>query len=114
MANTGQLIAQWSTKAGIYRLISIGKFTAGYDDKYVIEKLEPDALGADRWIKHDGWDKDHDERSTLLVQAIKELSDSLTAQHRQLAKGEPPAAPPSPDNEPEPPSRSRGHQPDRW
>jgi hypothetical protein len=117
--STGQLIAQWSTKEGIYRLVSVGKFTPGFDDLFVIEKLEADALGIDRWIKHANWRKDdgEDTIATLLVAAIKELSDSLTAQHRQLAKqnqGEPPSAPPDPDDEPEPPPRSHGHQPDRW
>lgn len=38
-----------------HRLIARGTYSAGYEDEYILEKSETDALGGERWIEAFSW-----------------------------------------------------------
>jgi hypothetical protein len=73
-----QLLHEWEHGEHRYRLIARAKFTPGYEDVYVIEKLGTDSLGEPRWSVEHTWnpgeeDDDDDSIGTLLVTALKTL-----------------------------------------
>lgn len=81
--NTAKLIATWIRSNGKteehYRLIGVGKYTAGYTDEYVLERLERDTLGADRWVVSARWGRDNNEALSILADAIGTLRTRLDA-----------------------------------
>ena len=66
------LIYEWADGDDRYRLLSVGKFSAGYEDKFVIERLTADALGEPRWDSCWEWDAGK-SLAGLLVGAVKSL-----------------------------------------
>ena len=67
----GSLLVEWSMGTDQYRLIAVGKHTAGYEDIYVIEQLGTDSLGEPCWERVDKWDAAVDRRAQMLVGAVK-------------------------------------------
>lgn len=69
------LIHEWDYENVRYRLVARGNFSAGYEDEYIIEILEADALGEPRWTASaQCWKNDRkDDVKTILVAAIKSL-----------------------------------------
>ena len=82
---TGTLISKWAADGVCWRLVAIGRWTNGYEDKYVIEKLELDALGAERWILWVEVNKS-DEPAMVLVQGIKALAPFEQAARAQAER----------------------------
>lgn len=71
------LIHEWDHGKERYRLLAVGRISAGYEDSYVIEELGSDGMGEPRWTAHAQWNsKDSNEPMTLLVGAVKSLQRS--------------------------------------
>jgi len=51
MSNKAQLIFQ-GTK---FRVVALARYSAGYEDDYVLERQDTDALGDKQWIKVHAW-----------------------------------------------------------
>lgn len=71
--STGTLIYQWTAdNREELRLIAVGHCTPGYEDRYVIERREPDSLGDMCWVFDTQWTANCDNpTSTMLVVALK-------------------------------------------
>lgn len=67
----GKLLCEWTADKETYRLITIGRYTAGYEDRYVIEKLGADAIGEPQWTAEHAWEPGDNVPAALLVQVIK-------------------------------------------
>ncbi len=67
------LVHEWDAGKERYRLVAVGKFSAGYEDEYVIEQLGADAIGEPKWTGHARWKPEPGDVNTLLVAAIKSL-----------------------------------------
>lgn len=69
----GTLIHEWDQdKENRYRLVSVGKWSRGYEDGYQIEKLSVDSLGEPRWDSVFAFKSDS-EGAFLLVGALKSI-----------------------------------------
>ncbi len=72
----GSVITEWDQDKERYRLIARGKWTEGYEDKYIIERLGADGIGEPRWGTVYEFGPNKNERpslETLLVGAIKSV-----------------------------------------
>lgn len=69
----GTLLHEWDDDKRRYRLVSVAKFTKGYEDKWIIEELTSDSLGEPRWDKRFEWDSSTGDLESVLVSAIKSL-----------------------------------------
>lgn len=50
-----KLIWQWVEDSTEHRLIAKADTTPGYEDEYIIERLEQDELGEPRWMRVESW-----------------------------------------------------------
>jgi hypothetical protein len=68
-----RLVKQWEYGKVSYRLISLAHYTPGYDDEYVLERAEKDALGGRRWVVARTWDQRsaNDEALNALAEGCK-------------------------------------------
>ena len=73
---TGTLIARWVSGNDERRLVAIGTHTRGYEDSYIVEERELDALGAARWALQYEFKKE-DEYALMLIGAIKALASAI-------------------------------------
>ena len=78
----GQLLHAWEHNGIRYRLVAVGKFTAGYEDEIRVEKAVEDSLGGDCWITtHTVQEGDAEAhwRDVVkpLVNAIKDLKSKV-------------------------------------
>lgn len=69
-----KLIHEWEHDKDRYRLLARGKWSVGYEDEYIIEKLGQDGIGEPRWDGVANWKPD-DRQDTLdlLVSALKSV-----------------------------------------
>lgn len=85
--NTATLIHKWTVSSKgsddkVYRLVGIGKYQKGYDDRIVLEMRATDAMGEDRWAQLAEFsdDDDHDACARALYRIlITGLRDALMA-----------------------------------
>lgn len=69
------LIHEWDFEGERFRLVARGKYNQGYEDEYIVEYLDADALGEPRWTPTaHKWDASKkDSIMNVLVGAIKSL-----------------------------------------
>lgn len=79
---TGKLVHQWKSSGTDYRIVAIGRHTAGYEDKYLMEKAEIDALGGLRWIWVHDWSADGGE--IFWRDVIKPIMEAIKQMHFRL------------------------------
>lgn len=56
-----------------YRLLAVGKWSPGYQDKYIIEMLGQDGLGEPRWDEVVQWDPSDSIALDLLISCLKSV-----------------------------------------
>ena len=83
---TGTLIAQWASGNDERRLVAIGTHTRGYEDSYIVEERELDALGSPRWTLQYVFNKE-DERALMLIEAIKALASAIDCARERAPRG---------------------------
>lgn len=86
---TGKLVHQWKSGDTDYRIVALGKWSAGYEDVYLLEKAETDSLGGLRWVQVHDWAEEHGEKHWRDV--IKPLMEAL--KQAQFAANERKVAP---------------------
>jgi hypothetical protein len=68
------LIHEWDHGKERYRLVAVGRFSAGYEDKLILEKLGSDGLGEPSWSLVMRWETpDVPSDIEILISAIKSL-----------------------------------------
>lgn len=85
---TGKLVHQWKVGDVEYRIVALGKWSAGYEDSYLLEKAETDSLGGLRWVKVYDWKETDGEiywRDVVkpLMEALKQAT--FAANERKVA-----------------------------
>lgn len=86
-----KLLHEWDVGKDRFRLIARAKWTSGYEDEYLVEKLGQDGYGEPRWDKFYSWDaKEHqviDRTMTVLVAAIKGLVNAYDPDKGEMSWG---------------------------
>lgn len=87
-------IHQWTSMATVhapvrkFRIVALADRTPGYEDTYVIEEAQLDALGGERWIEVRRWDTrtcgEDDDLMTALVHGITDARADAEAVRREL------------------------------
>lgn len=63
-----KLIYEWATEdKARYRLVALARWTSGYEDEYILECAQTDALGDTRWVKYDQWDKSTTGNTSMIL-----------------------------------------------
>lgn len=65
-------VYEWDDGKERYRMLSVGKFSRGYEDKIVFDRLTSDSLGEPCWVKIYELDP-REGIGSILVSAIKSL-----------------------------------------
>lgn len=84
-----KLLHEWDVGHDRYRLIARAKWTSGYEDEYLIEKLGQDGYGEPRWDTCHAWrpgDASFDPK-TILVAAIKALVNAYDPDRGEMSWG---------------------------
>lgn len=66
----GQVVRSFDFNKKSYRVVALGKHTAGYQDQILLQEREVDEVGGERWTSVVSSDKEDNDTQLLLLQII--------------------------------------------